>query len=215
MKPLAPGRARDRYAGFDDLAAAQREGIDFRVRVVERPASQVAIIAPHGGSIERRTTAIARALAGAEFNLYLFEGLDDAGSFDVLHITSHRFDEPRCLRLVQRCSTVIAVHGCAGDEPGVMLGGRDRALGARLASALQPLAIAVRRDGHPYPGTHRRNICNRGASGRGVQLELSDALRGAAVEQAVVRALRGPLLAADRARAPTVPIHATSGASRP
>jgi phage replication-related protein YjqB (UPF0714/DUF867 family) len=34
-------------------------------------------------------------------------------------------------------------------------------------------------DGHRFPGRHPRNICNRGRSGEGVQLELSEGLRKA------------------------------------
>ncbi|MGR8919384.1 MAG: poly-gamma-glutamate hydrolase family protein, partial [Gammaproteobacteria bacterium] len=180
----------DQYRCYAALAVEQREGIDYRVSVRRRSDSDVAFIAPHGGSIERRTSAICTALAGAEHNRYLFEGLDEDGSFDALHITSHRFDEPRCLALIARCPVVVAVHGCSGEDRAVMLGGRDRALVDRFAQALAPIDVAVHVGNHRFPGTHRRNICNRGAAGRGVQLELTDALRGDPREAGVVAALR-------------------------
>ena len=102
-------RMVDQYPNFAALADATIAGTDYRITVVARPPSTVAIIAPHGGSIERRTSAIARAIAGDDFNLYLFEGLDASGSFEDLHITSHRFDEPACLALIADCDDVIAV----------------------------------------------------------------------------------------------------------
>jgi phage replication-related protein YjqB (UPF0714/DUF867 family) len=192
-------RYADQYPNFTALAANEAEGTDYRIRIVERPISQVAIIAPHGGSIERRTSAIARAIAGEDFNPYLFEGLDEAGSFEVLHITSHRFDEPRCLRLIEPSNHVVAVHGSSGDEDAVMLGGLDSELIALFAAALEPLDVRVFTDDHPYPGTHEMNICNRGKAGCGVQLELSDALRGSPREYQVIAAIRTVLIRADTA----------------
>ncbi len=183
-------RSADRYPSFAGLAAAQVHGTDFRIHTRICAHSPVAVIAPHGGSIERRTSAIARAVAAEDFNLYLFEGLDEAGSFDTLHITSHRFDEPQCLRLVSRCDTVVAIHGCSGDTERVMLGGRDDHLIARLEAAIGDTGVNVSSRHHPYPGRHVRNICNRGRRGRGVQLEMTDALRGGDGEAAVIDAVR-------------------------
>jgi phage replication-related protein YjqB (UPF0714/DUF867 family) len=190
-------RIIDKYANFAELAETQIEGAHYRLRVVAKPRSNVAVIAPHGGSIERRTSAIASAIAGEDFNLYLFEGLDPAGSFEVLHITSHRFDEPRCLNLISTCDTVVAVHGCAGAESMVMLGGRDRDLIERLGTAISTTGVRVLVDEHPYPGLHTSNICNRGRSARGVQIELTDAVRGSFQEQAVVTAARQVILERD------------------
>jgi phage replication-related protein YjqB (UPF0714/DUF867 family) len=202
MAALPSIRSRDRYRNFAALAASEAHGRDYRIRVVKRPASEIAIVAPHGGSIERRTSPIAESIAGAEHNLYLFEGLDPAGSFEQLHITSHRFDEPRCLELISRCNIVIAVHGCSGSERAVYLGGRDSPLIVTLAAAFARFDLRVRHRNHAYPGTHRRNICNRGASGRGVQLEFSDGLRGHEQERHVVGAL-GRVLAERTAGSPS------------
>ncbi len=192
----AAKKSADRYRSFASLAAAHVHGTDFRIHTRIRAQSPVAVIAPHGGSIERRTSAIARAVAAEDFNLYLFEGLDEAGSFDTLHITSHRFDEPQCLRLVSRCDTVVAIHGCSGNTERVMLGGRDDSLIARIEAAISDVGVNVSSRHHPYPGRHARNICNRGRRGRGVQLEMSDALRGGAGEAAVIGAVRRVLRAA-------------------
>ncbi|WP_246657154.1 poly-gamma-glutamate hydrolase family protein [Methylocystis sp. B8] len=43
----------DRYDSFATLAANEIEGVDYRIRVDER-ASPFAVIAPHGGLIERQ-----------------------------------------------------------------------------------------------------------------------------------------------------------------
>jgi phage replication-related protein YjqB (UPF0714/DUF867 family) len=64
---------RKLYRSHADLAAAQAEGEDFRVVVVPRATSQVATMAPHGGSIEAHTSSIARQIAGTDFNLCLLE----------------------------------------------------------------------------------------------------------------------------------------------
>jgi len=88
----------DRYANFAELSRSERESVDFRICCTRRELG-IAIIAPHGGKIEQGTSRIASAIAGSEYSVYCFEGLKPSGN-SVLHITSTRFDEPRCVDLV-------------------------------------------------------------------------------------------------------------------
>lgn len=185
---------KDKYSTYAELAKREIAGTDYNIRVVKRSNSAVAILAPHGGSIERRTSHIATAIAGEDFNLYLFEGLDESGSFDTLHITSHRFDEPSCLNLIANCSVVVAVHGFSGQAQQVMLGGLDATLKKCMGAQMMLAGIDVKLDEHPYPGLHANNICNRGQRAQGIQLELSDGLRGGSHETTMIRSARSALL---------------------
>jgi phage replication-related protein YjqB (UPF0714/DUF867 family) len=170
----------DDISCYDDLAQRYMEGVDYAVSLTTRERSRVAVLAPHGGRIEGRTSEIARLIAGDEHHLYLFEGLRTTGdNFDRLHLASHRFDEPRALGLISGCDTVIAVHGYAAPGPDVLLGGLNEALKQKVAQALLQIGISCLTDGHRFPGRDPRNICNRGRTGAGVQLELSEALRRA------------------------------------
>lgn len=185
---------------FADLAARFRRGIDYGIVIESRPASSVAVVAPHGGAIERATSAIARALAGDAHNLYLFEGRLQQRNYEELHLTSHRFDEPECLALIGRCDHVVTVHGYnplpdVEPDPGVVIGGLDAALGARLAEALREAGIAVLTDGPRFRALDPNNVCNRGRLGRGVQLELSNRLRGGPLEPRFIAAVRSVLSA--------------------
>jgi phage replication-related protein YjqB (UPF0714/DUF867 family) len=164
------------------------------VHVMPRDPSRVAVLAPHGGRIEGRTSEIARLIAGDEHGLYLFEGLRSTGdNFDCLHLSSHRFDEPRALDLISGCDTVVAVHGYAAPGPDVLLGGLNEPLKRKVAQALAKIGLSYLTDGHRFPGTDPRNICNRGRSGKGVQLELSEGLRKAGDWSGLARAVRGVL----------------------
>ena len=185
------------YTSFAELSTHQVRGRDFEIDVVRRPTSGIAVIAPHGGGIEHGTSEIARAIAADQFNLYLFEGLRNSGNYAVLHLTSHLFDEPECLALIARCPVVVAVHGCKGAEHEVLLGGRHRELTDRLSEALGAAKIANKTDSHPYPGAAPRNICNRGLTGRGVQLEITTALRAAPGALELARAVRETLVRMD------------------
>jgi phage replication-related protein YjqB (UPF0714/DUF867 family) len=183
---------------YAELARRHRRGIDYEVIVQRRAASPVAIVAPHGGGIERATSAIARALAGDDHNLYLFEGRLAERNYETLHLTSHRFDEPDCLALIARCEHVLTVHGCnardaAEPDPGVLLGGLDAALKRSLATALRERGVAVVDEGTRFPATHPDNICNRGRRRAGVQLELTGRLRGGPQEPALIDAVRSVL----------------------
>lgn len=165
---------------YGELARRYTEGVDYAVQVMPRGRSRVAVLAPHGGRIEGRTSEIARLIAGDEHGLYLFEGLRTTGdNFDCLHLASHWFDEPRALDLVARCDTVVAVHGYAARGPDVLLGGLNERLKDEVARALAAVGFSCSIDGHRFPGRHPTNICNRGRSGEGVQLELSEGLREA------------------------------------
>ncbi len=179
---------------YDELAQRYVEGVDYAVHVMPRERSQVAVLAPHGGRIEGRTSEIARLIAGDEHGLYLFEGLRTTGdNFERLHLASQWFDEPRALDLISGCDTVVAVHGYAAPGPDVLLGGLNEPLKAEIAQALTEIGFSCLIEGHRFPGRHPRNICNRGRSGEGVQLELSEGLRKAGDWAGLADAVRAVL----------------------
>lgn len=165
----------DRFDSFASLAAALTEEEDFRIRCLDRGSGTV-ILAPHGGTIEPQTKEIAEAIAGDRHSLYIFEALKP-GQHGDLHITSHRFDEPRALALLAEARQAVAVHGRRDNgRADVWLGGRDEVLRDAIGRALRAAGFAATL-GDRLPGLHRRNICNRTARGRGVQLELPMCLR--------------------------------------
>ncbi len=166
-----------RYDNFAGLEQVEREGQDYLRRVIQR-ASPALILAPHGGGIEPGTTEIARAIAGEHFSLYCFEGLKRVGNED-LHIPSTAFDEPLCIGMLSQADMVIAIHGCEGLEQVVHLGGRDEGLRTRLIAALRRAGFTAIEDDSHHAGDHPDNLCNRGRSGMGVQLEISQGLRRA------------------------------------
>ncbi|MET0529752.1 MAG: poly-gamma-glutamate hydrolase family protein [Microvirga sp.] len=170
----------DRYGNFEELRQNEREGVDFRICLTPRN-SPAAIIAPHGGEIEPGTSHIASAVAGDRHDLYCFEGLRRRRHLD-LHITSTNFDEPRCLETISSCDVVISVHGIQGEEDAIDVGGRDKELRDMISQELTnsgfPAQIVTTGS---HAGTSRRNICNRGRSGAGVQIEITDSLRDSLV----------------------------------
>jgi len=136
-------------------------------------------MAPHGGWIEPSTSELAEAVAGGEFSFYTFRGIRESGS-QALHLTSHRFDEPVALEAASNAEVVVAFHGERTlHRSFVMLGGCHLPLLGSLAQALSMEGFDVREPRPGLAGTNPRNICNRGASGAGVQLELSEGLRKA------------------------------------
>jgi len=166
----------DKYANYGALRKGEVEGRDFQIftRIMQ---SSTAVIAPHGGKIERGTSELAKAIAGEVYQVYCFEGLKGANNRD-LHITSTNFDEPEALKLVSGCDHVLAIHGCAAGERTIYLGGRDALLRDAIGENL--VAGGFRAGIHDNPdlqGISIANICNRGRRSRGVQLEISADLR--------------------------------------
>ena len=164
------------FRSFADLAAAYEHDRDYRIVRMPRPGSDVAIVAPHGGSIEAHTSDIARDMAGQDFNLYLFEGMLKAGNFAALHLSSHLFDEPGCLDLLRACRSVISVHGCGHAGEIVLMGGRDATLRESIGARLRTLGVTCEAAPAGLDAADPMNVCNRGHGGAGVQLEVSLAL---------------------------------------
>lgn len=164
------------YSSFADLAKSHAEGRDFRRVIKQVSGARIAVIAPHGGRIEPHTDTIATTLAGTEFSLYCFSSRLPTREAN-LHITSHRFDDLECLRLIEQHEFVVSVHGWARKGEAISVGGLDAALGAQFALEARAFGVATHTVGQGLAGTNPLNICNRGKSCRGVQLELTMALR--------------------------------------
>lgn len=167
----------DRYSGFAQLAANERPGVDYRIRVHDR-GSMVAVIAPHGGRIEPGSSEIAAAVADGDLSFYSFEGIRRGRAHSDLHITSSRFDEPQALGLMAAVETAIAIHGRTDSkDPAIWVGGRDFGLRDALIAGLDTAGFEARRCVGRLAGIDPANICNRSAKGAGVQLELPRSLR--------------------------------------
>ncbi len=148
------------------------------VRTLVDRGSGIAIIAPHGGGLEAGTSEIASAIAGRDLSLYCFDGIKQRGN-EVLHVTSIHFDDPACLALLSGAKAAVSIHGCSGEDMGIRLGGLDAGLKATVIPVLIDAGFVPLDDDAIYTGLDPANICNRAASGKGLQVELSRGLRRA------------------------------------
>ena len=177
------------FESFSDLENCYQRDVDFRV-LTQITDSSVAIIAPHGGKIEPGTSEIAKGIAGDDFNFYLFEGLMSAHNYHCLHLTSSKFDDQNCLQLLQACEHVVSIHGCKGEQEIVYLGGLNLDLKEGLYQLLIQTGFQVECDHPKYLGASQRNVCNRGSTGTGVQIELTKALRTSESRVSLIHAIR-------------------------
>lgn len=179
-----PVMKKDVYTSYTQLA--QMRPNDIRITAESR--GPICIIAPHGGGIEPGTSEIAREIAGDDCSLYLLEGLLLRGNGD-LHVTSTNFDDPRCHGLLDAADRVIAIHGCKDRSAGdlkVYIGGRDFQLRAHVTNSLKEAGFSIEND-MMLMGENESNICNRGRSRAGVQLEISLSLRATFFENLKTR----------------------------
>jgi phage replication-related protein YjqB (UPF0714/DUF867 family) len=176
----------DTYSNFQELQLNEQEDLDYRIRVSQN-WHQVLIIAPHGGNIEPYTSEIAQWIAKEDFAWYLFEGIRNI-EVRKLHITSHNFDEPTLLQALHEAYIVLTIHGLKNStEEFLMIGGLDSGLATSLRIELQNLDFIVKDCEQKYRGERATNICNRGRTRKGVQLEISYALRNRIVKDAECR----------------------------
>ena len=166
----------DRFESFAELSHVYSRSEAFEI-LAKRGNSGVLLIAPHGGSIEPGTDKLAAAIAGQEHSLYAFIGKLPAESAWDLHVTSSRFDEPQALELLSEARQVVSIHCCRGSEPCVYLVGLDEDLIEAARVALNRAGFVA--DFHKSPnlqGVNPLNVCNRGRSAKGLQLEISQGL---------------------------------------
>ena len=185
---------RDRYRSFSEMAENEEEGKDFLRIVMPRPAP-IAMVAPHGGGIEPGTSELAMAIAGEEFSYYCLVGLKGEDCWD-LHVASTRMDDGLLENILRESRTAIAVHGCREERSIAYVGGLDSDLITMILEELRTAGIpAIEERNHRRLGTHPRNVCNGGLSGKGVQLELTSGLRRGMFERLTMsgRKIRTPL----------------------
>ena len=171
----------DKYCSYEELRAAEAPDA-FQITVTDRNTPAV-IVAPHGGKIEPGTTQIAAAIARTTS---ASTRLTEERHPTTPTYTSPRrdFDEPMALALVARSEYCITVHGAAGAEALVFLGGLHEELKALLRDRLMEAGFEPAESSDPdLQGTNPLNICNRGASRAGVQLEIMRGLRDALTDQ--------------------------------
>ncbi|MBY0359591.1 MAG: poly-gamma-glutamate hydrolase family protein [Candidatus Obscuribacterales bacterium] len=165
---------KDKYASLSALKAELKAHVDYRLRLLNRN-SWATIIAPHGGFIDAGSSAIARSVAGRNYNLYDFQGLRKQNSAE-LHITSTRFRDPSLNRLLQKSVTAIAIHWMGScNEAVIWLGGLNKNLKEISLSKLISAGFKVNPDSPYYRGESKDNIVNFPEK-CGIQLEISDEL---------------------------------------
>jgi len=162
-------RGPDVYPDFSALKAANTEGLDFSREAYYR-GSPVAVFAPHGGDIELLTSRLARATAGRDFNLYIFNGWH--GRKGDLHVTSTHFDDPQAVLIATSSLLGVSFHAQADHGRWVCVGGSNREAGALVARRLEAAGFSAVAPCARLPGTSLKNIVNRPSSG-GVQLEIT------------------------------------------
>lgn len=182
--------ARDTYPDFATLAATESLGVDYSLTVVDRRSS-ITVMAIHGGKIEKGTSELAREVAQADCNLYLFEGIKPDHNFS-LHITSRRFDEPQALGLMARSDYGISMHGFTEvDRPDawiIRVGGDSQAFRSAFidAASRAQLGVEIPAIEDRFPAPEPDNIVNRTMKA-GLQLEMSVPLRKKILEDSGFR----------------------------
>lgn len=171
----------DTYQNYGHLKRYETLGETYRIEAHVQDTDYI-VIAPHGGGIEVGTSELARAVAGSEFSLYLFEGLKSSNNA-TLHITSTNFDEPIARQTVPEHFYGVGLHGMKGDELVTLVGGGNESLRKEAVVLLRAYGFNAEEapEGHELAGRDPMNIANM-TMYSGVQLELSTAQRKAFFE---------------------------------
>ena len=201
----------DHYIGMMHLYAHETEGVhydkewtrnrwSYKSFKIDKKESEVFIMAPHGGGIERGTTELALATAGftTDFNrhpgttqvydYFTFNGTDPADENGRLHVTASNYDDPVALELVRNSTVSLAFHGCSNTQPAestgddyeaCLIGGLDIPFMTLLEWKLYDAGFRNARitDQEMLNGDLPKNIINRNKRNVGVQVELTRSFR--------------------------------------
>ncbi|AFI89768.1 MULTISPECIES: poly-gamma-glutamate hydrolase family protein [Pectobacterium] len=170
----------DTYSCFAELKKSESEESFNITCEIENRSNVYAIMAPHGGRYESGTTEISLAIARDDLSIYIFNANKPRGN-RTLHITSTNFDEPQCETMLRNVESVLAIHGAKdpATEPKerIWVGGNLREIFKNhLTTTLKPLGFLIEINPN-FLGNEPKNICNRGISRQGMQLELTKSLR--------------------------------------
>lgn len=177
----------DYYQSVDSIMAAHEPcKQESRAR---RGGSWLTVAAPHAGTIEEHTGTIAKAVAGEDYNLFIFEGLLPRSEAVKLHVTSTNFRVPELTELQSKSLVTLSVHGIKDRELGsfTVVGGLNRNLGKIIVRSLRAnnfKAYDPFEDKdmpevlHSFTAANPENFVNKTRL-QGVQLEISVSQRKA------------------------------------
>lgn len=174
----------DRYGSMEELYTEEPRA-HYKLTTRPQPDSRVLVVSPHGGSIEWLTSEIADTVAGETFKFHDFAGRLPEDNFARLHVTSGNYDCLAVEALNQDSLYTLTVHGCIGHPGGKVtyLGGKDDAGRELVRKHLERAGFTVQ-DAPPHlSGMADDNIVNCNQRGKGIQLELSSALRRSFIEE--------------------------------
>lgn len=169
------------FPNFSALKNARRDSYKIEKKVHDK---RFLIFTPHGGGIEPGTTEICKWFSRASFSYYSFTAIGD--NCKELHITSHNFDEPELLKLLQGHLYAVSFHGMTDRKKrdynaDVFLGGLHVELRNRLKKKLIEkgfnVATADEFRRSRLAALSPNNVTNRCSNKRGIQIEISESLR--------------------------------------
>ncbi|MFI7574482.1 poly-gamma-glutamate hydrolase family protein [Micromonospora sp. NPDC049497] len=140
----------------------QQAGWELSWKITESP---LIVVAPHGGSIELRTSEIATAIADGRHTECHFKGRLPAGNYPRLHVTSTNWDVEECLILIRQRPHALSIHGTAKPGRVVYVGGRDTVKGAALTAALRAQGFQAEAAPDDIAGLSTANFVNKDADG--------------------------------------------------
>ena len=167
---------QDTFPSMKSLLANVREDGNYEFEICTLRESAVKLFAPHGGCIEPGTAPIVKALAGLEYDYFIFRAIRRGGGCrKLLHVTSAHYDEERCQSMSRAALLSLSVHGCKGSRKFIEVGGGNRAFAGSLYDVLRKKYSVKLRSGN-RDGSNPQNFINI-AVNQGVQLELSEGFR--------------------------------------
>lgn len=174
--PQLDSGVKDYYKSMTQLFNETTEGVDWK-KDTRNNGSSVLIVAPHGGGIEQGSSELTKLIANqGNYDFFSFEGIRPSNNAQ-LHVTSTHYDDPTLSNMIENRKAIISIHGAAGNDEIVYLGGLKSALRDEIQQQLEQRGFKVEVPPTYLGGAASKNFINTKANNMGIQIELTNALR--------------------------------------
>lgn len=170
------GGGTDKYKSMTEMMSKNPPGRYWEIKT-KNLYTNTLITAIHGGGIEIGCTELAEESSNL-LNVDFFTLLGNKSSNNgELHVTSTNYDEPTLINMTRRSDYTVAIHGASGTDKKVLLGGLDFVNKEKIKNHLTLKGFDAEDAPDNLSGTDTNNITNQNKRHKGVQLELTTALR--------------------------------------
>ena len=169
------GHIKDKYQSMTQLESETVEGVDWK-KIQEIMVRKYLLLRHMEETLNKERQNNESFGEKGNYDYFSFEAIRPKNNTE-LHVTSTHYDDPTLNQMIQNRTATISIHGAAGTDQIIYLGGPPSTLRDEMETQLKSSGFTVMAPLDYIGGVKKNNFINREKNNTGVQLELTTALR--------------------------------------